>query len=125
MTDQEANGPTARDPGQSRRLVLLVTAPTVRAGLLSWRAWQILAGAARVLAPGHDHPLLASDPLLLMAEPFSSVAPKPCKYSVGWPPLGYGQNPTVRTDGPITVSPCIQNWPMGRGRWDRGPGIDT
>ena len=38
--------------------MLLVTAPTVRAGLLSWRAWQILAGAARVLAPGHDHPLL-------------------------------------------------------------------
>jgi XTP/dITP diphosphohydrolase len=38
--------------------VLLVTAPTVRAGLLSWRAWQILAGAARVLAPSADHPLL-------------------------------------------------------------------
>ena len=58
MTDQAANGHTARDPGQSRRLVLLVTAPTVRAGLLSWRAWQILAGAARVLAPSADHPLL-------------------------------------------------------------------
>ena len=38
--------------------MLLVTAPTVRAGLLSWRAWQILAGAARVLAPRADHPLL-------------------------------------------------------------------
>jgi XTP/dITP diphosphohydrolase len=38
--------------------VLLVTAPTVRAGLLSWRAWQILAGAARVLAPSAGHPLL-------------------------------------------------------------------
>ena len=38
--------------------MLLVTAPTVRAGLLSWRAWQILAGAARVLAPSADHPLL-------------------------------------------------------------------
>jgi XTP/dITP diphosphohydrolase len=58
VTDQAANGHTARDPGQSRRLVLLVTAPTVRAGLLSWRAWQILAGAARVLAPSADHPLL-------------------------------------------------------------------
>jgi XTP/dITP diphosphohydrolase len=58
VTDQAANGHTARDPGHSRRLVLLVTAPTVRAGLLSWRAWQILAGAARVLAPSADHPLL-------------------------------------------------------------------
>jgi XTP/dITP diphosphohydrolase len=58
VTDQAANGHTARDPGQSRRLVLLVTAPTVRAGLLSWRAWQILAGAARVLAPSAEHPLL-------------------------------------------------------------------
>ena len=38
--------------------MLLVTAPTVRAGLLSWPAWQILAGAARVLAPATDHPLL-------------------------------------------------------------------
>ena len=27
------------------RLVLLVTAPTVRAGLLSWPAWQVLQGA--------------------------------------------------------------------------------
>jgi XTP/dITP diphosphohydrolase len=38
--------------------VLLVTAPTVRPGLLSWRAWQALAGAARVLAPSAGHPLL-------------------------------------------------------------------
>jgi XTP/dITP diphosphohydrolase len=38
--------------------VLLVTAPTVRAGLLSWAAWQTLAGASRVLAPAADHPLL-------------------------------------------------------------------
>ena len=40
------------------RLVLLVIAPTVRAGLLSWPAWQTLAGATRVLAPAADHPLL-------------------------------------------------------------------
>jgi XTP/dITP diphosphohydrolase len=40
------------------RLVLLVIAPTVRAGLLSWPAWQALAGATRVLAPAADHPLL-------------------------------------------------------------------
>jgi XTP/dITP diphosphohydrolase len=38
--------------------VLLVAAPTVRAGLLSWAAWQTLAGASRVLAPATDHPLL-------------------------------------------------------------------
>ena len=38
--------------------MLLVTAPTVRAGLLSWRAWQTVAGASRVLAPSADHPLL-------------------------------------------------------------------
>jgi XTP/dITP diphosphohydrolase len=47
-------GPTGADA----RLVLLVTAPTVRAGLLSWPAWQTLAGASRVLAPAADHPLL-------------------------------------------------------------------
>ncbi len=38
--------------------MLLVTAPTVRAGLLSWAAWQTLAGASRVLAPAAGHPLL-------------------------------------------------------------------
>ena len=38
--------------------MLLVTAPTVRAGLLSWTAWQTLASASRVLAPATDHPLL-------------------------------------------------------------------
>jgi XTP/dITP diphosphohydrolase len=42
------------------RLVLLVTAATVRPGLLSWRAWQELNGAARVLAGSPDHPLLPS-----------------------------------------------------------------
>ncbi len=40
------------------RLVLLVTAPTVRAGLLSWPAWQVLQGADRVLAGSADDPLL-------------------------------------------------------------------
>ncbi len=48
----------AGDTGAGARLVLLVTAPTVRAGLLSWPAWQTLAGASRVLAPAADHPLL-------------------------------------------------------------------
>jgi MazG family protein len=40
------------------RLVLLVTAPTVRAGLLSWPAWQVLHGADRVLAESVSDPLL-------------------------------------------------------------------
>jgi XTP/dITP diphosphohydrolase len=40
------------------RLVLLVTAPTVRAGLLSWPAWQLLQDADRVLAGSADDPLL-------------------------------------------------------------------
>lgn len=42
----------------SDRLVLLVTTATVRPGLLSWPAWQVLNGAFRVLAPDADHPLL-------------------------------------------------------------------
>jgi XTP/dITP diphosphohydrolase len=40
------------------RLVLLVTAPTVRAGLLSWPAWRVLHDADRVLAGSADDPLL-------------------------------------------------------------------
>ena len=40
------------------RLVLLVTAPTVRAGLLSWPAWQVLHGADQVLAESVADPLL-------------------------------------------------------------------
>jgi len=40
------------------RLVLLVTSPVVRPGLLSWPAWQLLRGAGRVLVPARDHPLL-------------------------------------------------------------------
>jgi XTP/dITP diphosphohydrolase len=48
----------AGQTGAGARLVLLVTTPTVRAGLLSWPAWQTLAGASRVLAPATDHPLL-------------------------------------------------------------------
>jgi XTP/dITP diphosphohydrolase len=44
--------------GAGARLVLLAAAPTVRSGLLSWPAWQTLAGASRVLALAADHPLL-------------------------------------------------------------------
>ena len=39
-------------------MVLLVTSPAVRPGLLSWPAWQTLSGAAQVLAPSAAHPLL-------------------------------------------------------------------
>jgi XTP/dITP diphosphohydrolase len=42
----------------SDRLVLLGTSATVRPGLLSWPAWQVLAGASRVLAGSGEHPLL-------------------------------------------------------------------
>jgi NTP pyrophosphatase (non-canonical NTP hydrolase) len=42
----------------SERLVLLATSATVRPGLLSWPAWQTLAGASHVLAGSADHPLL-------------------------------------------------------------------
>jgi XTP/dITP diphosphohydrolase len=42
----------------SERLVLLATSATVRPGLLSWPAWQVLGGAARVLAGPAGHPLL-------------------------------------------------------------------
>ena len=41
-----------------RRLVLLVTAPAVRAGLLSWPAWRVLQEAAQVLAGSAGDPLL-------------------------------------------------------------------
>jgi XTP/dITP diphosphohydrolase len=39
-------------------VVLLVTSPAVRPGLLSWPAWQTLSGAAQVLVPSVEHPLL-------------------------------------------------------------------
>jgi XTP/dITP diphosphohydrolase len=42
----------------SERLVLLATSATVRPGLLSWPAWQVLGGGARVLAGSAGHPLL-------------------------------------------------------------------
>jgi XTP/dITP diphosphohydrolase len=42
----------------SDRLVLLGTSATVSPRLLSWPAWQVLAGASRVLAGSADHPLL-------------------------------------------------------------------
>ena len=42
----------------SGRLVLLVTTPTVRPGLLTWQAWQELSSASRVLAGSPGHPLL-------------------------------------------------------------------
>ena len=42
----------------SGRVVLLVTSPAARPGLLSWPAWQTLSGAAQVLAPSREHPLL-------------------------------------------------------------------
>jgi len=38
--------------------VLLGTSATVRPGLLSWPAWQVLAGASRVLVGSRNHPLL-------------------------------------------------------------------
>ena len=42
----------------SGQVVLLVTSPAVRPGLLSWPAWQTLGGAAQVLAASAEHPLL-------------------------------------------------------------------
>ena len=42
----------------SDRLVLLGTSATVSPGLLSWPAWQVLAGASRVLTGSAEHPLL-------------------------------------------------------------------
>jgi XTP/dITP diphosphohydrolase len=42
----------------SARLVLLGTSATVKPGLLSWPAWQVLGSAARVLAGSAGHPLL-------------------------------------------------------------------
>ncbi|MDR0342980.1 MAG: MazG family protein [Nocardiopsaceae bacterium] len=42
----------------SGRVVLLVTTPTVRPGLLTRQAWRELDQAARVLAGSADHPLL-------------------------------------------------------------------
>ena len=42
----------------SDRLVLLGASATVRPGLLTWPAWQVLAGASRVLAGSADQPLL-------------------------------------------------------------------
>jgi XTP/dITP diphosphohydrolase len=89
-------GPTGADA----RLVLLVTAPTVRAGLLSWPAWQTLAGASRVLAPAADHPLL----------------PALDEAGIGWELLagdadgeraGNGQATRVRAgDGPASDGPA-------------------
>src|SRR6185437_13448311 len=42
----------------SGQVVLLVTSPAVRPGLLGWPAWQTLGGAAQVLAASAEHPLL-------------------------------------------------------------------
>ncbi|MDT0419016.1 nucleoside triphosphate pyrophosphohydrolase [Streptomyces sp. DSM 41982] len=57
------NGPEDRpdSPGDSRgtgRIVLLTTSHRVAPGLLSWRAWQTLRGAARVLCADPEHPQL-------------------------------------------------------------------
>jgi XTP/dITP diphosphohydrolase len=40
------------------KLVLLATTHRVAAGLLTWRAWETLRSASRVLAGSADHPLL-------------------------------------------------------------------
>ena len=54
-----ASGPPVRPGGAvSGQVVLLVTSPAVRPGLLSWPAWQTLAGASQVLVASAEHPLL-------------------------------------------------------------------
>jgi MFS family permease len=99
--------------------VLLVTAPTVRAGLLSWPAWQTLAGASRVLAPAADHPLLPAldeagigwevlpgagpdDPELLTR----AVQGEPGTVVWLWPPDPPGRPPGV-TPGPLALAGAL------------------
>jgi XTP/dITP diphosphohydrolase len=68
----------------SERLVLLATSATVRPGLLSWPAWQVLGGAARVLAGSAGHPLL----------------PALDEAGISWQLLpGAGDGASVRSDG--------------------------
>lgn len=81
------------------RLVLLVTTPTVRAGLLTWQAWQELQAARRVLAGSPAHPLL----------PALSAA------GIGWEVLG---------SGPEELAAQLVAAATGRGTvvWVCGPG---
>ena len=106
----------AGDTGAGARLVLLVTAPTVRAGLLSWPAWQTLAGASRVLAPAADHPLL----------------PALDEAGIGWELLpgdagghaGGGRPVTRRpvVGRPVLARPIRPPWPgCSPGRWPGRP----
>ncbi len=93
-------GPTGADA----RLVLLVTAPTVRAGLLSWPAWQTLAGASRVLAPAADHPLL----------------PALDEAGIGWELLaGSAGVPAAGAGRPMARAPVVRrpSWPGRSAPW--------
>jgi XTP/dITP diphosphohydrolase len=84
------------------RLVLLVTAPTVRGGLLSWPGWQLLQGADRVLAGSADHPLL----------------PALAEAGIGWTLLA-GAGPAALTD-PAELARLLTAAVAGPG--DPGPG---
>jgi XTP/dITP diphosphohydrolase len=105
--------------GAGGRLVLLVTAPTVRAGLLSWPAWQTLAGASRVLAPAADHRLL---PALDEAGIGWELLP----VDAGGEGAGHGQAPGTPAAGtPAAGTPAAGtpagDGPAGDGRAGDGP----
>ena len=112
----------AGDTGAGARLVLLVTAPTVRAGLLSWPAWQTLAGASRVLAPATDHPLLpaldeAGIGWELLAGEAGGGRPVPGRPVLAAPVVG---RPVVRR--PVLARPIRPPWPgCSPGRWPGRP----
>ena len=88
----------------SDRLVLLGTSATVRPGLLSWPAWQVLAGASRVLVGSRDHPLL----------------PALDEAGIGWQLLPGAEAPPLADGGPgAGGSESAADAPVGAGG---GPG---
>ena len=90
-------------------LVLLATTNRVAPGLLTWRAWQVLHSAGRVLCGSSDHPLLpylrdAGVPVEIVSPDPRALVDAAAEGSVVWVGAPDGDEALLRGVGELAVS---------------------
>ncbi len=104
-------------------LVLLATTHRVAPGLLTWRAWQVLRSAQRVLTGSADHPqlpyLLDAEIRVDVTEPSASgLAKAAARDTVVWLGAPDGDEALLRSLGELAVSGAAPSIEVLHGSYD-------
>ncbi|MFF5260757.1 MazG family protein [Actinomadura viridis] len=101
-------GRAPKGPGDKPALILLATTHRVAPGLLTWRAWETLRSAGRVLAGSGDHPLLpyvldAGVPVEVTEPAAAELVEAARTERIVWLAAPDGDEPLMREIGRIAV----------------------